>query len=91
MAAEIGRICFKLAGRESGKRCVIVDMIDDNFVLINGPQVKRRRCNLKHLELSDQKIEISKGSSTEEVEKALKKASSGEQQKNQGSDKKASQ
>lgn len=85
MAAEIGRICFKSVGRESGKRCVIVDIIDDNFVLIDGPQVKRRRCNLKHLELSESKIEISKEASTDEVEKELKKAGSEKQGETQES------
>ncbi|RLG55185.1 MAG: 50S ribosomal protein L14e, partial [Candidatus Hydrothermarchaeota archaeon] len=49
-AIEIGRVCVKTAGREAGKRCVIVDIIDKNFVLVDGPEVQRRRCNIKHLE-----------------------------------------
>ncbi|HDJ97286.1 MAG TPA: 50S ribosomal protein L14e, partial [Thermofilum sp.] len=44
---DVGRICVKTMGREAGKKCVIVDIIDDNFVLITGPKaasgVKRRR------------------------------------------------
>ena len=28
-AIEVGRICIKLRGREAGKKCVIVDIIDD--------------------------------------------------------------
>ncbi|MEM3979819.1 MAG: KOW motif-containing protein, partial [Ignisphaera sp.] len=47
-AIEVGRICVKIAGREAGRKCVIVDIIDDNYVLIMGPKsmngVKRRRC-----------------------------------------------
>lgn len=77
-AIEIGRICVKLSGREAGRKCVIVDIIDENFVLITGPKVisgiKRRRCNINHLEILDKKIEINKGASDEEVVKALEVA-----------------
>ena len=33
-AIEIGRICVKNAGRLAGRKCVIVDIIDENFVLV---------------------------------------------------------
>jgi len=68
---EIGRLCIKLAGREAGKKVVIVDVIDDNFVLIDG-NVKRRRCNVDHLEPLPEKIDIKKGASTEEIKKIFK-------------------
>lgn len=74
-AIEVGRICIKLRGREAGKKCVIVDVIDNNYVLITGPKtltgVKRRRVNIRHVEPLDRKVEISKGASDEEVVKAL--------------------
>ncbi len=74
-AVEIGRICIKTHGRESGKECVIVDIIDKSFVLITGPQsvsgVKRRRVNLSHLEPTDTVLDINRGSTDEDVEKAL--------------------
>ncbi len=74
-AIEIGRICVKLAGREAGKKCVIIDIIDENFVLITGPKkltgVKRRRVNIKHIEPLDIVINIERGASDEEVLKAL--------------------
>ena len=77
-AIEIGRICVIMAGRRAGRKCVIVDIIDENFVLVTGPQnitgVKRRRMNIKHLEPIDKSIKISKGAGDEEVEKALKEA-----------------
>ncbi len=69
---DIGRVCVKLAGKEAGKKVVIVDLVDKNFVLVDSPWVKRRRCNVKHLEPLDTVLEISRGASTEEVEKALK-------------------
>ncbi|MEM1741394.1 MAG: 50S ribosomal protein L14e [Desulfurococcaceae archaeon] len=74
-AIEIGRICVKLAGREAGRKCVIVDIIDENFVLITGPKqltgVKRRRVNIKHIEPLNIVININRGASDEEVIKAL--------------------
>ncbi|RLG91031.1 MAG: 50S ribosomal protein L14e [Candidatus Hecatellales archaeon] len=75
---DIGRICIKKAGRESGKKCVVVDTIDKNFVLITGPKnltgVKRRRVNVDHLEPLEVKVNIKRGAGDEEVAKALIKA-----------------
>lgn len=52
-AIEVGRICVKNAGRETGHKCVIVDIIDKSFVLVTGPKeltgVKRRRTNIEHI------------------------------------------
>ncbi|WP_457554863.1 50S ribosomal protein L14e [Candidatus Pyrohabitans sp.] len=71
---EVGRVCVKLAGREAGRKAVVVEQIDKNFVLVDSPWVKRRRCNVKHLEPLDVVVKIKKGASSEEVEKALKEA-----------------
>ena len=77
-AIEVGRICVKLRGREAGRKCVIVDIIDDRFVLITGPKqltgVKRRRANVDHIEPTDKKVDIEKGASDEEVLKAIEEA-----------------
>jgi len=74
-AIEVGRICIKTMGREAGKRCVIVDLIDKNFVLVTGPKsvtgVRRRRANISHLKPTDEKIKIKRGASDEEVAQAL--------------------
>ena len=59
---EPGRIVLKIAGREAGKYAVIIDNIDDNFVLITGPKtitgVKRRKCNIDHIEPTENKFDI---------------------------------
>jgi large subunit ribosomal protein L14e len=77
-AIEVGRICVKVVGREAGKRCVIADVVDKNFVLITGPKnvsgVKRRRVNINHLEPTEEKIDIKRGATDEEVAEALKSA-----------------
>lgn len=67
---EIGRICVKIAGRDAGKRCVIVDVIDNNYVLIDG-ETRRRKSNMMHLEPLDKTVEISKNASHEAVAKAV--------------------
>ena len=77
-AIEIGRICIKVLGREAGKKCIIVDLVDKNFVLITGPKavssIKRRRANVNHLEITQEKIDINRGATDEEVTEALKAA-----------------
>ena len=67
-AIEVGRICVKIAGREAGEKCVIVEIIDDNYVEVVGSTIKNRKCNLKHLEPVDQKIEV-KSDDVEAVKK----------------------
>jgi large subunit ribosomal protein L14e len=74
MVMEIGRVCVKTAGREAGKKCVIVDVIDRTHVLVSGPNLKRRRCNIKHLEPLPNKLEIPRGASDEDVKRALEAA-----------------
>jgi large subunit ribosomal protein L14e len=74
---EVGRICVKLVGRETGKKCVVVDVVDKNFVLVTGPKsvtgVRRRRTNVDHLEPTHETVELKKGAADDEVEKALTK------------------
>ena len=76
-AIEVGRICVKATGREAGKRCVIVDLADKSFVLVTGPKsvtgVRRRRANINHIETLQDKVEIKRGATDEEVAEALKK------------------
>jgi large subunit ribosomal protein L14e len=78
VAIEVGRICVKTAGREIGKRCVIVDVIDKNYVLVTGPKslsgVKRRRTNVNHMEPTEDKIDLKRDATDEEILKALEKA-----------------
>lgn len=74
---EVGRICVKLVGRETGRKCVVVDVVDKNFVLVTGPKsvtgVRRRRTNVDHLEPTPESVEVKKGAADDEVEKALTK------------------
>ena len=61
---EEGRVVMKIAGREAGKYAVIVESGSDGFVTITGPKaitgVKRRKCNIDHIEPTEHKFEIGK-------------------------------
>jgi large subunit ribosomal protein L14e len=82
-AIEVGRICVKMAGRESGRKCVIVDVMDKSFVLVTGPKkvtgVKRRRVNINHVAPTEDTIQVKRGASDEEVTQMLESAGKLEQ------------
>jgi large subunit ribosomal protein L14e len=67
---EVGRLCVKVAGRDAGGKCLVVDVLEKNFVLIDG-QVRRRKCNIMHLEPLDRVVKVKKNASHQEVVKAL--------------------
>jgi len=70
---EIGRLCVKLAGRDAGEECVVVDVLDNNNVLVDG-NTRRKKCNIMHLEPLDQVLKIKKNASHDDVISALEKA-----------------
>jgi large subunit ribosomal protein L14e len=74
-AIEVGRICVKQVGRENGKKCVVIDVMDKSFVLVTGPKkitgIKRRRVNINHIMPLQDKIEVKRGASDEEVAQVL--------------------
>ncbi len=78
MVMETGRVCMKTAGREAGRYCVVLDKVDNDFVMITGPKaltkVKRRKCNVDHLEPLPYKLKIKKDSSDSDVMKEYEKA-----------------
>jgi large subunit ribosomal protein L14e len=84
-AIEVGRLCVKQVGRETGKKCVVIDVMDKSFILITGPKklsgVKRRRVNMNHLMPLEDKIDVKKGASDEEVTAALDAAGKTESMK----------
>jgi large subunit ribosomal protein L14e len=77
-AIEVGRVCVKVAGRESGRKCVIVDVMDKSFVMVTGPKkltgVKRRRVNINHVAPLEDVIQVKRGASDEQVTQMLEAA-----------------
>ena len=70
---EVGRVVYKIAGRDAGKAAAIVDVIDSNNVLIDG-QTRRRKVSIRHIELTKKTVKIAKNDSTDKVVAALKEA-----------------
>jgi large subunit ribosomal protein L14e len=70
-AFDVGRVCVKLRGREKGSECVVVDVIDRNYVVVAGPDVKRRRVNMHHLRPLDREVDIGRDATDEDVAAAL--------------------
>ena len=66
---EVGTVCVKIAGRDAGKRCVIVEDAKDGMVTIEG-ETRRRKCNIRHLEPTGN-VKVKAGASHAEVMKAL--------------------
>ncbi len=68
---EVGRMCVKLAGRDAGRKCIVVEQLDNTYVLVDGA-TRRKKVNLKHLEPLAETIELNSGASHEEVKAAFK-------------------
>ena len=65
---EVGRLAVKTAGRDAGKQAVVVDILDNNYVMIDGA-TRRRKCNINHLLLLDKKLDIKKNADHKDIEK----------------------
>eukprot|EP00121_Abeoforma_whisleri_P006751 Awhi_evm3s6146 len=68
---QIGRVAMVNKGPEVGKLCVIVDVLDEKNVYVDGTStgVARKVIGLKNLQLTDYVIKISKGARTKTVTK----------------------
>ena len=77
MILEKGRLCMKIAGREASKYCVIAEAADGKNVMITGPKtitgVRRKKCNIMHLEPTANKLDIGSGSDVD-IENSWKKS-----------------
>ena len=59
---DVGRVVVKVLGREAGRKAVVVDVVDESYVVVTGPKsltgVRRRRVNINHIEPTDKRVEI---------------------------------
>lgn len=67
---KIGTICVKIAGRDAGLTCVVIDTLESPYVLIDG-QTRRRKCNVSHLEPVGKVIKITPNADSSTVTQAL--------------------
>jgi large subunit ribosomal protein L14e len=68
---EIGRLCVKTAGRDAMQHCIVVEIIDEKYVLVDG-NTRRKKVNILHLEPLSKKFEIKKGADTKTVHELFK-------------------
>jgi large subunit ribosomal protein L14e len=55
---EPGRICVKKSGRDAGKRCVVINVLDKKFVeIVSVKRKTARKCNVLHLIPLSQKVD----------------------------------
>ncbi len=70
---ETGAVCYKTTGKNAGKKAVVIEVDRKKLTaLIDGPGMKKRKCNLRHLFFTGSKIEIKKGTKHEDLVEALK-------------------
>ena len=75
MLIEKGRVCLKIAGREAGKYCIVLEQPHEGFVTVAGPKavthVKRRKCSIFHIEPTEHVLDAG-GATDTELESAWK-------------------
>ena len=77
-SVDVGTVGIKIVGREGGMICTVVKKLDKSFVMITGPRlvsgVKRRKCNIAHIEPTNYKLDITEDATDEQIIEAYKKA-----------------
>ncbi len=70
---KVGDVCVKVAGRDAGKVCVVIDVLENNRVLVDG-ESRRRKVNPSHLVLLGKQAKVERGASHEKALEAIKGA-----------------
>ena len=68
---SIGDVAVKIAGRDAGQACAVVEIVDTRYVIVDG-NTRRKKCNVMHLEFLGKQANIKKNATREEVLKSLK-------------------
>ncbi|XP_064393387.1 uncharacterized protein LOC135340900 [Halichondria panicea] len=71
---EIGRVAYINDGRDSGKLCVILDVVDQRRALVDGPNMRRQAISFTTLSLTDFKIGISRSARQKQVKAKFEEA-----------------
>lgn len=70
---EVGRLCVKIAGRDAGRTCVVVEEAGNGYVVVDG-DVRRKKVNIRHLEPLDRTVDLKTKAAHADVKKAFEKA-----------------
>ena len=73
---EAGRLALVTYGPETGKLVTIVDILDQNRVVVDGPTtgVKRQQIPVRWISLTDVKSKVPRGARTGIVKKLIEKS-----------------
>ncbi|CAE7930416.1 RPL14, partial [Symbiodinium sp. KB8] len=75
---EIGRVALITYGPDEGKLCTIIDVVDQNRVLVDGPEnltgVRRQMINLRRIALTDFVVNIARNARIKKLNKEWKAA-----------------
>ena len=71
MNMEIGSVCIKLCGREAGEKAVVIGKVDEKYVSVMGPKVRKRKCNIAHLFPTGKTIKVTKSVTQKELAEQL--------------------
>lgn len=69
---EVGRLCVKIAGRDAGRTCVVVEELGHSYVVVDG-STRRKKVNVLHLEPLADTVKLKTKASHDEVKKAFEK------------------
>ena len=70
---ETGTVCIKTRGKEAGRKVAVLEFDKKTgMAVIEGPKVKKRKCNPKHLLPIGKKIDVKKGMKKEDFQKLFK-------------------
>lgn len=73
---EVGRVCLVTFGPMQGKLCTIINVVDGNRALVDGPEqitgVKRQIINFKRLSLTEIKVNVGLQAKESSLAKAWK-------------------
>lgn len=69
---EVGRLCVKIAGRDAGRTCIVVEAMGNGYVVVDG-DVRRKKVNVRHLEPLDGTVELKAKADHAVVAKAFEK------------------
>jgi len=70
---KTGDIILKISGRDAGNIGTITEVLDNNYVVIDG-NTRKRKCNIKHLEFLGKNIPVRKDTDRNNILDLIKKA-----------------
>lgn len=69
MMFDIGRVCMKIAGRDAGNLCVVVEN-NGQFVVVDG-YTRRRKVSIKHLEPLNYAVKVPSGADAKALQQLV--------------------